>query len=159
MAVAESIEELCQCGFNTTNIRMGEIQCSRSSQTAIVYRAEAHSSPRTSPLPRLFSLLQEWISKDPHLLLLDSQLLQVDDSCSAAPASNYDEEACGKLSSETHWTDEITSTYGIIGIAVGSALILVLSVAVVITLFVSRHRKSDKLNSSRYILCIYKELS
>ncbi len=149
MGVAEGIEVLCQCGFNTTNIQMGEVECPLSSQTASVYRAEIHSTPgQTSPIPQLFSLLQEWISREPELLI-NSQLLRVDDSCSAVPASAYNEEACGKLESETHWTEKITSTYGIIGIAGGSALILVLCIIMVTTIFVSRHRKTAKF--SRYI--------
>ena len=152
MGVAEGIEELCRCGFNTTNIQMGEIQCSLSSQTAVVYRAEVHSTPgQTSPLPQLFSLLQEWISREPQLLV-DAQPLQVDDSCSAVPASAYNEEACGKgkVESETHWTEKITSTYGIVGIAGGSALILLLCVTMATTIFISRHRKTAKLQSLRY---------
>lgn len=125
---------------------MGEIQCSLSSQTAVVYRAEVHSTPgQTSPLPQLFSLLQEWISGEPQLLV-NTQSLQVDDSCSAVPASDYNEEACGKVESKT-WTEKITSTYGIVGIAGGSALILLLCVTMATTIFVSRHRKTTK---SRY---------
>ena len=155
MAVAQGIEEICQCGFNTTNIQMGEMQCSLSSQIGIIiYRAEIHSTPQTDPLPQLLSLLQEWIGGEPQLLV-HSQLLQVDESCSAVPASSYNEEACEKLSSETHWTKKITSTYGIVGIAVGSALILVLCVTMVIictTILMTRHQKTTKLNSSRYII-------
>ena len=151
MAVAEGIEELCQCGLSTNNIQMEELWCSLSSQTTIVYQAEIHSTPQASVFPRLLSLLQEWISREPQLLI-DSQLLRVDGNCSAVSLSVYNEEECGKLKSDTQQAELIISIYAIIGIAVGLALILVLSVAivmVVITILVSRHRKTVKLNSSR----------
>ena len=151
MAVAKGIEELCQCGLSTSNIQMEGLWCSLSSQTVIVYQAEVHSTPQASTFPQLFTLLQEWISREPQLLI-DSQLLRVDGNCSAVPVSVYNEEACGKHTSDTQQMDMIISTYAIIGIAVGLALILVLNVAivmVVITILVSRHRKTAKLNSSR----------
>ena len=150
MAVAEGIEELCQCGLSASNIQMEGLWCSLSSQTVIVYQAEVHSTPQASVFPQLFSLLQEWISREPQLLI-DSQLLRVDGNCSAVPVSVYNEEACGKHTSDTQRPEMIISTYAIIGIAVGLALILVLSVAmVVITILVSRHRKTAKLDCSRY---------
>ena len=149
MAVAEGIEGLCQCGFTASNIQMGRLQCSLSSQTSVIYQAEIHNSPHAN-IPHLLSLLREWIGKEPQLLI-DSQLIRVDGNCSVAPVSTYGEEVCGKLKSDSQQTALTVSTYIIIGVTVGLTLILVLSVAIVIAVIavlLSRHRKTAKLNYS-----------
>ena len=147
MAVAEGIEELCQCGFNTNNIQTRELQCLLSLQTAVIYQAEVRSTSQVN-LPQLLSLLQEWISNEPQLFI-NSQTISVDSSCSEASVFIND-EVCEKLKSDSRQNEMTVSIYVIIGIAVGLALILVLTVAIVTMLcFVSRHRKTVKLNSSR----------
>ena len=147
MAVVEGIKELCQCGFTTNNIQASQLQCVLPSQTAAVYQAEVHSTSQVS-LPRLLSLLQEWVRREPQLLI-NSQSIRVDGNCSAVPVF-LNNEVCEKLKFNSGQTEMAVNIYIIISIAVCLVLILVLSVATVTMLcFVSRHRKTLKLNSSR----------
>ena len=139
MAVANGIEELCQCGFTTSNIEKGELQCLSSSTNMIVYHAEVHETPQAH-LPRLISHLREWVGEK-ESFLLQSQLVKIDTICF---------DTCTSSGGVTQ-TEKPFSTYAIIGITAGLALALVISLIVIfiISLLVSRHRRIMKLNASR----------
>ena len=138
------------CGFTTSNIQRGAFRCSSSSQSAVIYRAEIYDTPQAN-LSQLLSLLGEWISKEPSFLV-QSQLVSVGSAsdCSMS-VSSLSEELCGKDSSQTMTS---FNTYIIVGVTGGVALILTVSVIMMIAILaimISRHRKTVKLSSTRYI--------
>lgn len=151
IVVAVAIEGACNCGFTENSIKMRELRCSPSLPGVVVFRSELHDTPQAN-IPLLVSLLRDWVSEEPSFLLQSQNLMvQVNSSC----VSSGDSEVNCSPASEDSQTATIFSTYTVVGIAVGVAVILVVGLTItilIIALMVSRHRKTAKLNLSRYFL-------
>ena len=126
---------------------MAELRCLPSSSDVVVYRAEVHRT-RQANLSHLLSLLRGWVSEEPSFLV-QSQLVRIDSICFTS------EEICTNTSrSRGTLTESPFSTYTIIGVTVGVALVLTVSIIAVVFIIVvlvyRRRNLAVKSNSSRY---------
>ena len=141
--MVEELREQCQCDFQEDGIANAGFRCFPESPAAVTFRAKISESLSLSAT-QLVSVLEAWVSSG-DMVLVQTQLLSVDNSC-AAFISSFSEEECIRPSTPASGTNTT-----LVSVVVPVVIVLVIAaIAVLIALLVFRRRmkKKDKINSS-----------
>ena len=143
---SHGVDELCQCGFNTSFISRPFIRCFENSPNHVTYRAVLSSSEAISAL-MIFSFIDRWNKETPNIIV-QSAGLRINSTCPVIIANPISPECPEDLTNRTLIitinTDNtpLLSVGAVIGIVIGSlALIAVTLLLAVILLVALRYRR------------------
>ncbi len=142
---SQGVDELCQCGFNTSLISRPFIRCFETSPNHVTYRAVLSSSETISAL-LLFSFIDRWNKETPSIIV-QSAGLRINSTCPVIIANPNSPECPEDLTNRTLImilnTDStpLLSAGAIIGIVIGLVALIVALVVVVILLVALRYRR------------------
>lgn len=137
--IVTEISSRCNCDFTENHIRKGGFLCFPSSSQAITYRGELRGTTQASASD-LITYMEDWVASNNVTILVKSQWLTVDSSCSVAIASVRDPECVAEREEPSPNVEESSPTVGIIVGVVLAAVVLVVVVIVVIVMAVSMYR-------------------
>ena len=140
--LAEGIESLCGCGFNTTFITNTFLQCfNDDSPQHVTYRAVLMETDHTTTV-ELVSYIKQWTT-DTQSLIVHSVRLDINTTCPVVIVDFNSPECSEAPSADTLHGDNGS----IIGGAIAGVLVLVAIVAAVIVIvLVARHHKTGSKN-------------
>ena len=151
--ISLGVDELCQCGFNTSLISTPFIRCFENSPNHVTYRAVLSSSETISALI-IGSFIDRWNKETPSIIV-QSAGLPINSTCPVIIANPDSPECPEDLTNRTLIitvnTDNtpLLSVGAVIGIVIGSlALIVALLVMAVILLVALRYRRYKSRTSS-----------
>ena len=142
---SHSVDQLCQCGFNTSLISRPFIRCFENSPNHVTYRAVLSSSQTISALI-IGSFIDRW-SKETPSIIVQSAGLSINSTCPVIIANPNSPECPEDLTNRTLIitvnTDNtpLLSVGAVIGIVIGSLALIVALLVVVILLVSLRYRK------------------
>lgn len=144
-AIAEALEERCQCGFTSNNITDGGFWCFSETNNHVTFRGRLLENPEVSST-ELKRYLEDWI-KTVHSLLIQGVYLGVNTTCSLVITDLHEPECPQSLSeailaiTETKNTKPFTD-HTIWAVAMAVTLLLFSTVtAVLIAVIASLRRK------------------
>ena len=137
--LAQGIESLCGCGFNTTFITNTLLQCFEiDSPQHVTYRAVLMETDHTTTA-ELVSYIKQWTTDTPSLVVRNVHL-DINTTCSVVIV-DFNSPECSEA------PPAVTLHGGIIGGAIAGVFVLVAIVAAVIVIvLVARHRKTGSKN-------------
>ena len=143
-AIADGVEENCQCGFSVTYFANGGFQCFQgSAEGAVTYRTQLNVPQGSVDFVEQVSM---WLSTRPSVALT-GVLLRFDSACNLVIESFSDPE-CGAATEDLQGQSNSTALnnqlYIIIGGATGSATLILLCLLVIISCTVFLCRKKSK---------------
>ncbi|XP_064387851.1 uncharacterized protein LOC135336016 [Halichondria panicea] len=142
---SHGVDELCQCGFNTSLISRPFIRCFENSPNHVTYRAVLSSSRTISALI-IGSFIDRW-SKETPSIIVQSAGLRINSTCPVIIANPNSPECPEDLTNRTLIitvnTDNtpLLSVGAVIGSVIGSLALIVALLVVVILLVSLRYRR------------------
>ena len=143
--LSHRVDELCQCGFNTSLISRPFIRCFENSPNHVTYRAVLSSSETISAL-MIFSFIDQWNKETPNIIV-QSAGLRINSTCPVIIANPISPECPEDLTNRTLIitvnTDNtpLLSVGAVIGIVIGSLALIVALLVAVILLVALRYRR------------------
>ena len=136
---SHGVDELCQCGFNTSLISRPFIRCFENSPNHVTYRAVLSSSK----ILTILSFIDRW-SKETPSIIVQSAGLRINSTCPVIIANPDSPECPEDLTNRTLIitvnTDNtpLLSVGAVIGIVIGSLALIVALLVIVILLVALR---------------------
>ena len=143
--VSHGVDQLCQCGFNTSLISRPFIRCFENSLNHVTYRAVLSSSEAISALI-IGSFIDRW-SKETPSIIVQRAGLRINSTCPVIIANPDSPECPEDLTNRTLIitinTDNtpLLSVGAVIGIVIGSLALIVALLVAVILLVTPRYRR------------------
>lgn len=152
--LVEDINELCQCGLDSSHITKSFLQCFTEDPGQVAFRAQLSQTTR-STTKDLILYLNEWI-RSPGQLLVQGSLLQLNTTCSQVITDQFGMSICAQAQSGNETATppcpscpQCDSTA-----AIASAVVVILIVAfvllavstVAIAYFVSKQQRAQVVN-------------